>query len=61
MKIDELINELKMIKSEYGNMECLVEINIGYGDINIVPIDEISIIERDEYGLSALFIQWKCG
>ena len=32
MKVSELIKELEKAKAEYGDLECVVEIQLNYGD-----------------------------
>lgn len=52
MKITEIIDALEEIKDANGDIECLVEVD-GYV---MVPVGELSVENRHEYGMSVAFL-----
>lgn len=51
MKIRDLIEQLEMIETQYGDIPCLIDVEIDYVTAS-VEVDECSVEERDGYGLS---------
>lgn len=53
MNIKDAIAEIQEIEAEYGNIPLLIEVDVDAG-YSLVKVDEISVENRDPYGLSAL-------
>ena len=51
MKINELIEQLKLIECEHGNIKCLIEVVID-DCVCLMPVGECSIEVREGYGKS---------
>jgi hypothetical protein len=55
MIISEIVKELERIKKDFGDLPCLIEVEMDYVSTNM-PVDECAVEERDGYGLSVKFI-----
>ena len=53
MKIEDAILALEKIKTDYGNIPFLIEVEIDYVQ-STVEVEEISVEGREGHGLSAL-------
>ena len=55
MKIDDIIKELQKINKKYGNLPCLIEVEMDYVTTD-VEIDDCCVEKREGYGLSVKFM-----
>lgn len=55
MKIDDMIERLESIKDDFGDIECLIEVDLDYTSAT-VPVDELSIEDREGFGVSVKFL-----
>jgi hypothetical protein len=55
MKITKIIEKLEEIKSDIGDVECLIELKQGIVCLD-EPVGEIAVEDRWKWGLSVKFI-----
>ena len=55
MNISELVTVLEQVEREHGDVQCLVEV-ILEDRVALVPVEEVSLEDRQEHGLSVSFL-----
>ena len=59
MRIDELIDLLERTKKQYGNIECVQEIDDFFGEKKInSTIENVSIVNFNNG--NAVLVDWRC-
>ena len=55
MKVSEVIEELKRIGSEFGDLPCVIEVDFDYVAIDM-EVTECAVEDREGFGLSVKFL-----